>query len=128
MYELKLSELTKMIVKELEKDGLSTSLKNPQSDSEFPCAVVGTPLKSVLLTENGIPVRTALSIPIEYWANKKYEAMDISDDGDKKLSKLNFIRVNTTIDMYDDITKKYRYGGNYEVIYNGITNALERRR
>lgn len=128
MYELKLSELTKMIVKELGSDGLSTSLKNPQSDSDFPCAVVGTPLKSVLLTENGIPIRTSLSIPIEYWANKKYEAMNISDDGDKKLRKLNFIRVNTTIDTYDDITKKYRYGGNYEVVYNGLTNALERRR
>ena len=42
------------------------------------------------------------------------------------LRNYNFGVVGSPTNMYDEITKKYRYGGRYEVNYNGLTNAFER--
>jgi hypothetical protein len=103
--------------------GLEVVLSNPSGDSKFPCAVVSTPLRRVVRTEDGVPVEIDISVQIDYWAGKKYDVMDLSDQGDIKLREYNLTRVNTTIDTFDEITKKYRYGGNYEVKYNAITNS-----
>lgn len=128
IYELDTDVLVKMVVSKLEEiDNLEVVLENPQADSKFPCAVVSTPLKSITITENGIPVQTNLSITIDYWTNKKYDSMKLSDMADKKMRELNFIRMNSPIDQYDEVTKKYRFGGNYEAFFNGLTNSLERR-
>lgn len=127
--ELNLELFTNMIVEKLQEiDGLEVVLENPQADGIFPCAVIQTPIKQITKTENGIPTRINLSITIDYWTSSKYKSMALSDKADIKLRELNFTRVNSPIDQYDDITKKYRYGGNYEVFFNGLTNALERRR
>lgn len=104
--------------------GLSVVLSQPKEDSIFPCAVIGNPLTSISRSENSVPVEVKVQIPIEYWADTKYSCMDLSDSGDIKLRAMNLIRTNTTLDTYDEITRKYRYGGNYEVIYDAIHNAF----
>ena len=104
-------------------------LSNPTVESIFPCFVLGTALKRVIRTDNGIPVEIALSVPIEVWAETKYGCMELLDDLDVELREnLNLTRTITTIDLYDEITRKYRYGGNYETIYNALTGAFENRR
>jgi len=129
IYELSLSELTKMIVSELEKIGnLEVVLENPIASSKFPCSVVNTPLQSIEITEDAIPVRTNISVLIDCWDNTKYKSMQLLEKVDKKMRNINFIRTNMPIDQFDSITKKYRIGGSYEAFFNGLTNALERRR
>lgn len=129
LYEFDTGQFTKWIVAELEKiNKLEVVLSNPSGDSIFPCAVVSTPLKRIVNTEEGQPVEIALSVQIDYWTSKKYDCMSLSDKGDIQLRNLNLVRVNTTIDTYDDVTKKYRYGGNYETTYNAITGSFENRR
>jgi len=129
MTELDTGQVTKWIVGKLQAiTGLEVVLSNPSGDSKFPCAVVGTPLIRIVRTEDAIPVEIDISVPIDYWANTKYNVMSLSDDGNIELRKMNLTRVNTTIDTFDEITKKYRYGGNYETTFNAITGAFENRR
>ena len=124
--ELAVSDFTKQIYTQLSSiTGLNIVLSNPSSDSEFPCAVISTPYKRVKITEDGIPIQIDLSVAISYWASSKYSCMDLSDTADIKLRNINLTRVNTTIDTFDEITKKYRYGGSYETTYNALTGALE---
>jgi hypothetical protein len=120
------SQFTKWVVGKLkEVSGLEVVLSNPTGESIFPCAVVTTPLRRVVRTEDGVPVEIDISIQIDYWADSKYNCMALSDSADIKLRTMNLTRVNTTIDTFDDITKKYRYGGNYETKYNAIIDAFE---
>lgn len=113
----------------MEKLGIFSDivLRNPQSDGKFPCAVIQNPLKVIdEMDEYKRPIKTRFSVLIEYWANKKYDCMDLSDQAEISLRDLNLILTNVTVDGYDEITRKYRYGGNYEVIHNGIDNSLDR--
>lgn len=122
------AQFTKWVVGKLKLvNSLEVVLTNPSGDSIFPCAVVGTPLRRVVRTEDGIPVEIDLSIQVDYWADSKYSCMYLSDGGDIQLRSMNLTRVNTTIDTFDDITKKYRYGGNYETTYNALTDAFDNR-
>ena len=63
---------------------------------------------------------------MKHWANSKYEAMKMFQETTVLLRNSNMAQVGTPIDMYDEITKKHRYGGRYEVNWNGLTNSLER--
>ena len=127
--EFSMKDFTKQIVSKLnEITNLEVVLSNPSGDSIFPCAVVSTPYKRIVKTEDGTPVEIDLSVSIDYWANSKYDCMSLSDDGDIKLRDINLTRINTTVDTFDEITKKYRYGGSYETTYNALTGALENRR
>lgn len=120
------SQFTKWVVGKLATiTGLEVVLSNPSGESEFPCAVVSTPLIRVLRTENSTPVEISISIQVDFWDSTKYNVMSLSDQANNKLREYNLTRVNTTIDLFDEITKKYRYGGNYEVKYNSITNSYE---
>ena len=124
--ELTITDFTRIVVRKLQEKTNNVIFKNPLTTAEFPCCLVSLPIKNVLITEDGIPVRTRFSISIEWWANKKYESMQFIDETDILLRELGFTRVNTNIDGFDDVTKKYRYGGQYEVVYNGLTNSFER--
>lgn len=129
MTEFDKEKFTKWVVQFLnEISALEVVLSNPKADSIFPCAVVGTPLDRVVRTSEGQPVEIALSVSVDYWANSKYECMRLEKEGIEKLRKLNLQKVNTNIDLYDDITKKYRLGGSYECYYNALTNSFENRR
>jgi len=124
MTDFDTAQFTKWVVAKLDTiTGLEVVLSNPSGDSIFPCAVVGTPLTRVVRTENGVPVEIDISFSVDYWDSTKYSVMSLSDSGNEKLREYNISRVNTTIDTFDEITKKYRYGGNYEVKYNAINNS-----
>lgn len=126
MTDFDTSQFTKWVVAKLDTiEGLEVVLANPSGDSVFPCAVVSTPLIRVVRTENSTPVEIIISIQVDFWDSTKYSVMSLSDQANIKLREYNLTRVNTTIDLFDEITKKYRYGGNYEVKYNSITNSYE---
>jgi len=126
MTDFDTSQFTKWVVAKLDTiEGLEVVLANPSGDSVFPCAVVSTPLIRVVRTENSTPVEISISIQVDFWDSTKYSVMSLSDQANIKLREYNLTRVNTTIDLFDEITKKYRYGGNYEVKYNSITNSYE---
>lgn len=126
MTDFDTSQFTKWVVAKLDTiSGLEVVLANPSGDSVFPCAVVSTPLIRVVRTENSTPVEISISIQVDFWDSTKYSVMSLSDQANIKLREYNLTRVNTTIDLFDEITKKYRYGGNYEVKYNSITNSYE---
>lgn len=125
MTEFSKKTFTQMICTKLATiTGLTVTLTQPKTDSTFPCALIGNPLTSVSRSEDGVPSEIRIQVPIEYWADLKYSCMDLSDSGDIKLRDMNLIRANTTLDTYDEITRKYRYGGTYEVIYDAIHNAF----
>jgi hypothetical protein len=126
MTDFDTSQFTKWVVAKLDTiEGLEVVLANPSGDSVFPCAVVSTPLIRVVRTENSTPVEISISIQVDFWDSTKYSVMSLSDQANIKLREYNLTRVNTTIDLFDEITKKYIYGGNYEVKYNSITNSYE---
>ncbi len=125
MYELSEAEFTKYTVKQVEQLG-NTTLSNPDSSEQFPIAVIGNTMRNILKTENNIPIYSRFSITVEWWANSKYEAMELFDTTNKALREYNYIPIGSPIDIYDEITKKHRYGSRYEVNYNGLTNSLER--
>jgi len=125
MTEFSKKTFTQMIYNKLSTiTGLAVVLSQPTDESIFPCAVIGNPLTNISKTEDGVPTKINIQVPIEYWAESKYNCMDLSDSGDIKLRDMNLIRTNTTLDTYDTITRKYRYGSNYEVIYDAIHNAF----
>lgn len=126
MTDFDTSQFTKWVVAKLDTiTGLEVVLANPSGDSVFPCAVVSTPLIRVVRTENGVPVEIDISVQVDFWDSTKYSVMSLSDQANNKLREYNLTRVNTTIDTFDEITKKYRYGGNYEVKYSSINNSYE---
>lgn len=125
MYEFDVEKFTRYVVNILKELGEIT-LNNPDSEEIFPLAVVSNVMESVKKTENNAPIYKRFSITVEWWTDSKYNAMNLYEKTNKLLRKYNFALVGTPIDMYDEITKKNRYGGRYEVNYNGLTNSFER--
>lgn len=125
MYELSIEEFTRYVVRQIELIG-NITLNNPDTRESFPIGVVNNPMQSIKVTENNIPLYTRFSISIEWWTNSKYESMRLFQETNKKLRESNFIQIGGSIDLYDEVTKKHRYGGRYEVNFNGLTNSFER--
>lgn len=125
MYEFDVENFTRYVVNILKELG-EIILNNPDSKEVFPLAVVSNVMESIKKTENNIPIYKRFSVTIEWWDDSKYNAMNLYERTNKLLRKYNFVLVGTPIDMYDEITKKNRYGGRYEVNYNGLTNSFER--
>lgn len=123
--ELGIEDYTRIIVKKLEELGYNIVLENPQSDETFPCGVVSNVYKNIILTENGTPVKSSFYVSVGWWSDKTYSSMALFDEATKKLRELNLTLVGNPRSSYDEITKKYRYDGNYEVNYNGLTNSFE---
>lgn len=126
MDELKIKDFVDFVVTKLEDLQESSVpnivLENPKAEGIFPSIVVQSPLAYIEIT--GALQR--FSITIESWAKKKYDAYELADKIDEKLREYNFIKTSTPIDFRDDITGCYRYGGSYEVLYNVLTNSLEK--
>lgn len=127
MSEFGIKEFMLVTTKKLEElkednSNLEIVLENPKADSKFPEIVAKSPLKYV--EKVGILFR--FSITIEAWAKKKYACYELADKIDKKLSEYNFVKTSTPIDLLDEITNCYRYGGSYEVLYNALNNTFEK--
>lgn len=125
MYEFDVENFTRYVVNILKELGEIT-LNNPDSEEKFPLAVVSNIMQSVRKTENNIPVYKRFSVNIEWWADSKYDVMILYEKTNKLLRNYNFSLVGSPTDMYDEVTKKHRYGGRYEVNYNGLINSFER--
>lgn len=130
MTELDIETFQRLVYRKLDEiEGREIVLKDPTTESVFPCTVLRTPLESMPLrphTENCIPVRKLFQITIEEWCDKQYDCMARAQETTIKLREYNIIKTSNDISVYDDITKKYRLINNYEVYYNGLTNSFER--
>lgn len=126
--ELSIEDFTKYVCDELLQICQDILLSNPNTKSKYPCGIVSLPLKIVdrTIMNGNTPVRWRFSITIEWWSDKKYTSISYCDKTDSLLRNSNFTRTNTSVDSYDDVTKKHRYGGSYEVFFNGLTNSFER--
>lgn len=125
MYELSIEQFTRYVANLVETLG-NTTLNNPDSEETFPIYVVSNPMQNIKKTENNLPIYSRFSITVENWNNSKYEAMKLHQKTYELLRKYNFSLTGSPIDLYDEITKKYRFGSRYEVNYNGLTNSFER--
>lgn len=123
--ELSVEEFQNFVVKQMEELG-NTTTSNPTDEEIFPISVVSNVMQSIRRTEDNIPVFIKFSVTIEWWTERKSISMRKFQETNILLRKYNFAQIGTPIDLYDDITKKYRYGGRYEVNYNGLTNSFER--
>lgn len=100
-------------------------LTMPTTESVFPCRVINTPLESVGIIIDGIPLRKIFQVTIECWAEKQRDVMQMDSNTSSELLKKAFIKTATVPIFYDEITHKYRYINTYEVIYNCLTNSFE---
>lgn len=100
-------------------------LSNPNTESKFPLLELHTPLKSVLKTENAVPILSRFQISITCWNESQRKAMEMTDKVETKLQEINFTRTNTSPSRYDPILQKYGITITFEVRYNSITNSFE---
>lgn len=128
MIELTIRQFNDIVVSLLEEITSNVVLENPNAKGIFPCIVCQAPMRYDEITnkESNIPVLSRFSITIEAWTKRKTSSISLSDEIDSKLRGYNFTRMGTPIDLYDEITKSHRYGGNYEVFYNAMTNSFEK--
>ena len=117
-------QLTKMIYEKLEPLGYETVLSNPTTESIFPAVVINTPLESTSKRYNTDILQKRFQVSIECWAEKKYKVMGMMEEISQILKEYNFIRTNTTPDIFDEITQKYRMVMTFEVKYDGLTNSF----
>lgn len=117
-------QLTKMIYEKLEPLGYEIVLSNPTTKTKFPTIVINTPLESVSKKYNKDILEKRFQVSIECWTDKKYKMMRIMEEISQIMIKYNLVKTNTTQDMFDDITQKYRISSTYEVKYNGLTNSF----
>lgn len=120
--------VTRMVVrKAAEVDGIGNSgalLSNPDSTAHFPCCVIQPPIQRP--KKSGAYVD--ISVTIEVWADKQYEAMRIFDQIKLKMLDYNLQLTNNTPLFFEEITKKWRFGGYFECRWNAITNSFEMNR
>lgn len=124
MKDLSIKDFSDLVYDKLEPLKYKQILTNPTTTSKFPCLELHTPLKSVNLTENAFPIRSTFQISITCWNEKQRQAMQMTEEVDKKLQKYNFIRTNTSPAVYDPILQKYGITIIFEVRYNSITTSF----
>lgn len=119
---LNVSEFTRTIQQHLQRElEMPVLLDNPSSTATFPVCVLSLPLTNPLYHGAAWDI----SITLEVWSNSQYEGMSIFIAAQEELKALNFTLTNNTPPMYDDITRKRRYGGYFEVRWNAVSNTLE---
>ena len=128
MKDLSIKEFSDLVYEKLEKLYKNKPiLSNPNTESKFPMLELHTPLKSVNLTEIAFPIKSIFQISITCWNEKQRQAMQMTDEVDKKLQELNFTRTNTSPAVYDSILQKYGITITFEVCYNSITTSFNLR-
>lgn len=121
-----IKEFSDLVYEHLEKLGYEQTLSNPTSeDKSKEILELHTPLKSVNKKENACVIVSTFQISITCWNIKQRQAMQMTEEVDEILQKLNFTRTNTSPAIYDNILQKYGITMTYEVRYNAITNAFQ---
>lgn len=118
-------DMSDLVYSKLEELGDEVVLNTPTAESIYPCRVILTPLVAVKNIENTTAVLKRFRITVENWCDKQRKCMDMMNKTDEKLKELNMLRINSngTI-LFDEITKKYRMIGTYEVNYNALYDAF----
>ena len=124
MKDLSIRDFSDLVYEKLESLKYKQILTNPTTESKFPCLELHTPLKSVILTEDGFPLKSTFQISITCWNEKQRQAMLMTDEVSSKLQEFNFIRTNTSPAVYDQILQKYGITITFEVRYNSITESF----
>ena len=124
MKDLSELQFSDLVYEKLEPLKYKQILTNPTTTSKFPCLELHTALKSVNLTENGFPIKSTFQISITCWNEKQRQAMQMTDEVDKKLQELNFTRTNTSPAVYEQILQKYGITITFEVRFNSITASF----
>lgn len=124
MKDLSIRDFSDLVYEKLESLKYKQILTNPTTESKFPCLELHTPLKSVILTEDGFPLKSTFQISITCWNEKQRQAMLMTDEVSSKLQEFNFIRINTSPAIYDSILQKYGITITFEVRYNSITASF----
>lgn len=118
-----LIEITTEKLAEIESFGTDrVLLSNPSAEASFPVCVMQPPLQTPVYMGIG----WNLSITCDVWANTLTEAAALFDEVKCKFLELNFMQNGNMPPSYDEITKKWRFGGYFEARWNGINNTLER--
>lgn len=118
-------DMSDLVYTKLKELGEEVVLNTPTAESKYPCRVILTPLVSIRNAENTTPVHKRFQITVENWCDTQRSCMDMINKTDKKLKELNILRINSsgTI-LFDEITKKYKMIGTYEVNYNALYDAF----
>ena len=124
MKDLSIRNFSDLVYEKLESLKYKQILTNPTTESKFPCLELHTPLKSVILTEDGFPLKSTFQIYITCWNEKQRQAMLMTDEVSSKLQEINFMRTNTSPAIYDNILQKYGITITFEVRYNSIANSF----
>lgn len=122
--ELTMKEFSDLIYGKLVEIGQEISLKNPTQESQFPYRMVGTPIESVLKTDNAIPLLKQFQISITHWNDTQNGCMDMAEQTDKKVRQYNLIRINTNAIVLDETIQKYKLVTIYEVRWESLTNTF----
>ena len=125
MKDLSIKDFSDLVYDKLESLKYKQILTNPTTTSKFPCLELHTPLKSVNKTENAFPILSTFQISITCWNKKQRQCMEMTSEVDTKLQEFNFIRTNTSPEIYDSILQKYGITITFEVRYNGITDSFQ---
>lgn len=100
-------------------------LTNPSTRGKYPCIELHTPLKSVTKTTNAFPVFSRFQISLTCWSAKQRDAMQMSQEIETALQKINLIKTSSSQSQYDSVLQKYGITSFFEVNYNGIIDAFE---
>ena len=124
MKDLSERQFSDLIYETLEKLNYNEVLSNPTTESKYPLLELHSPLKSVNKTIKGQAVYSRFQISITCWNAKTRECMEMVDEVDTCLQKLNIVRTNITPSMYDSILQKYNRTATYEVDYNALLGSF----
>jgi len=124
MRDLSIREVSDFVYEKLETLNYEIVLTYPTTESVFPCIELHTPLKSVNKTQNAFPIKSTFQIPITCYDESQRKCMDMTDEVEEILRKMNFCRTNTSYSVFDSITKKYGITVTFEVRYNGIMDSF----
>jgi hypothetical protein len=99
-------------------------LENPDARTSYPCCVVHPPQAKPLYGA----AMWELSISVELWAARPYEALRLLDEVQSKLQALNLVLSSNTPLVRDEVSGLWRLGGQFEVRWNAITNYFQKSR
>lgn len=125
MRDLSIREVSDLICEKLEVLKYEQVLIYPTTESIFPCLELHTPLKSVNKTQNAFPIKSTFQVSITCYDESQRKCMEMTNEVEEVLRKMNFCRTNTSSSIFDPITKKYGITTTFEVRYNAITDSFD---
>lgn len=118
-------QFSDLMYEKLEDLKYEQTLKNPTTESVFPCLELHNPLRNVIKTHNAFPIKTMFQFSLTCWDSKSRTCMEIANKVETKLREYNLVRTNTSPIVFDSITKKYGITITFEVYYNAIVDSFE---